>query len=98
MANTLLSPTIITREALRILHANLNFIGSINRQYDSQFANEGASPSGKIGPTLTIRLPNEFTVRSGATLAVQDVTEASTTLTVSTQKGVDMNFSAVDLT
>lgn len=98
MANTILSPTIITREALRILHANLNFIGSINRQYDNQFANEGASPSGKIGPTLTIRLPNQFTVRSGATLAVQDVTEATTTLTVSTQKGVDMNFSVVDLT
>jgi hypothetical protein len=74
MANTILSPTIITREALRILHANLNFIGSINRQYDSKFANEGASPSGKIGPTLTIRKPNQFTVRSGATLAVQDVT------------------------
>jgi hypothetical protein len=98
MANTILSPTIITREALRILHANLNFIGSINRQYDSKFANEGASPSGKIGPTLTIRKPNQFTVRSGATLAVQDVTEASTTLTVSTQKGVDTNFTVSDLT
>lgn len=98
MASTYLSPTIITREALRVLHANLNFIGSINRQYDNQFANEGASPSGKIGPTLTIRLPNQFTVRSGATLAVQDVAESSTTLTVSTQKGVDMNFSVVDLT
>ena len=98
MSNTILSPTIITREALRVLHANLNFIGSINRQYDKQFANEGASPSGKIGPTLTIRLPNQFTVRSGATLAVQDISEQSTTLTVSTQKGVDTNFTVSDLT
>lgn len=98
MSNTILSPTIITREALRILHANLNFIGSINRQYDNQFANSGASPSGKIGPTLTIRLPNQFTVRSGATLAVQDITEQSTTLTVATQKGVDTNFTRTDLT
>src|SRR5689334_16158506 len=98
MSNSLLSPTIITREALRILHANLNFIGSINRQYDNQFANSGASPSGKIGPTLTIRLPNQFTVRSGAVLSVQDVTEQTTTLTVSTQKGVDINFTSQDLT
>lgn len=98
MANTILSPTIITREALRILHANLNFIGSINRQYDKQFANEGASPSGKIGPTLTIRLPNQFTVSTGSTLAVQDVAEATTTLTVSTQKHVDTNFTVQDLT
>jgi hypothetical protein len=98
VANTLLSPTIITREALRILHANLNFIGSINRQYDPQFANEGASPSGKIGPTLTIRMPNQYTVRSGATLAVQDTTETSQVLTVSTQKGVDTSFTSQDLT
>jgi hypothetical protein len=98
MANSFLSPTIITREALRVLHQSVKFIGAVNRQYDNQFANEGASPSGKIGPTLTIRLPNQFTVRSGATLSVQDVTESTTTLTVSTQKGVDLNFSAVDLT
>lgn len=98
MANSLLSPTIITREALRILHAKLNFIGNINRQYDKSFANSGASPSGKIGPTLTIRKPNRYTVRSGATLSVQDVTETSTTLTVSTQKGVDINFTSQDLT
>src|SRR6266567_1909175 len=98
MANSFLSPTIITREALRVLHQSVKFIGAVNRQYDNQFANEGASPSGKLGPTLTIRLPNQFTVRSGATLQVQDIAESTTSLTVSTQKGVDLNFSAVDLT
>jgi hypothetical protein len=98
MANSLLSPTIITREALRILHANLNFISNINRQYDDKFANSGASPSGKIGPSLTIRMPNQFTVRSGATLSTQDVVETSQVLTVSTQKGVDFVFSSQDLT
>jgi len=98
MANTLLSPTVITREALRILHANLNFVGNINKQYDDQFANGGASPSGKIGPSLTIRMPNQFTVRTGANLSSQDVTETSQVLTVSTQKGVDFTFSSQDLT
>lgn len=98
MANSLLTPTIITREALRILHANLNFIGNINRQYDSQFANSGASPSGKLGPNLTIRMPNRCTVGSGATMIVQDVTEESQVLTVSTQKHVAFNFPISDLT
>jgi len=32
MPNTILTPNIITREALRILHQKCNFIGSINRQ------------------------------------------------------------------
>ncbi len=96
--NSLLSPTIITREALRILHANLNFVGNINKQYDDQFANAGASPSGKIGPSLTIRMPNQYTVRTGSVLAVQDTAETSQVLTVSTQKGVDTVFSSQDLT
>lgn len=98
MANTLLSPTIITREALRILHANLNFVGNCDKQYDSQFANSGASPSGKIGPSLTIRMPNQYTVRTGANLSTQDTVETSQVLTVSTQKGVDTVFSTQDLT
>ena len=94
MANSPLTPTAVTREALRILHQKLNFVGNINRQYDSSFATEGA----KIGTTLKIRKPNEFTIRTGAAIAVQDVTEASETLTVATQKGVDIEWSSVDLT
>lgn len=98
MANSLLSPTIITREALRILHANLNFIENCDKQYDKQFANSGASPSGKIGPSLTIRMPNQYTVRTGSTIQVQDTTETSQVITMSTQKGVDTNFTSQDLT
>lgn len=94
MANTLLTPTAVTREALRILHQKLNFVGNIVREYDDSFAKSGA----KIGDSLKIRLPNQYTVRSGATLSAQDTTESSTTLQVATQKGVDLNFTSVDLT
>lgn len=94
MANTLLTPTAVTRKALMILHQKLNFVGSINRQYDDSFAKSGA----KIGDSLKIRMPNQYTVRSGATLSAQDTTETSTTLQVATQKGVDLNFTSVDLT
>jgi hypothetical protein len=94
MANTLLTPSMITRESLRILHQKLNFIGNINRQYDDSFAQSGA----KIGDSLRIRLPNQYTVRSGATLSAQDTTEQSTTLQIANQKGVDLNFSSAELT
>ncbi len=94
MANSLLSPTVITREALRILRNQLNFVGSINRTYDGAFAKSGA----KIGTTLNIRKPNEFTVRTGRVADVQDVSEQTVPLTLNTQKGVDMSFSSVDLT
>ena len=71
MANTILTPTAVTRGALAILHQKLNFVGNINRQYDDRFANSGASPSGKLGPSLQIRLPNQFTVRSGLVMAAK---------------------------
>ena len=94
MANTLLSPTAVTREALRVLHQKLNFVGSITREYDESFARQGA----KIGDTLKVRLPNQYAVRSGATLNAQDTAETSVDLKVQTQKGVDLNFTSVDLT
>ena len=58
MANTILTPTAVTREALRILHQKCKFIGSIDRQYDDSFARTGA----KIGDSLKIRLPNQYAV------------------------------------
>jgi hypothetical protein len=92
--NSILTPTAVTREALRILHQKLNFIGSIERQYDSSFAKDGA----KIGDTLKIRQPNQYTVRTGKTLAAQDTNESSVSLTIGTQKGVDLSFSSAELT
>lgn len=94
MPNTLLSATAVTREALRVLHQKLNFVGSITRDYDDRFAQQGA----KVGDTLKIRLPNQYTVRTGAPLAAQDTAETSVELKVQTQKGVDLNFTSVDLT
>lgn len=94
MANTILTPTAVTREALRILHQKLNFVGSIVRDYDDSYAKTGA----KIGDTLKIRLPNQYTVRTGATLSAQDTVESSVSLQVGTQKGVDLNFTSIDLT
>jgi hypothetical protein len=94
MSHTILTPTAVTREALRILHQKLKFVGSINRQYDESFAKAGA----KIGDSLKIRLPNEFTVRTGRAINVQEVSETSVTLQVATQKGVDFSFNSAEWT
>jgi len=94
MANSILTPTAVTREILRILHEKLSFLGTVNRTYDDSYAKEGA----KIGDTLKIRLPNEYTVRTGKNLNAQDTTESSVDLVVATQKGVDINFSSAELT
>jgi hypothetical protein len=94
MSNNILTPNQITRGALVVLHNNLRFSRTINRQYDEQFAKEGA----KIGNTLRIRLPNQYTVSTGAALSIQATEEIQTTLTVATQKHVDTNFTSLELT
>ena len=94
MSNTLLTNTMITREAARVLHQSGNFLGAVNRQYDDSFARTGA----KIGSALNLRLPSKYTVRTNATFAGQDHTERSTPLTVSSQYGVDISFTTADRT
>jgi hypothetical protein len=84
----------ITRKALEILENNLVITRNVNRQYDDSFAVEGA----KIGSTLRIRLPDRALVTDGAALQVQDDNEQFTTLTVSTQKHIGVNFTSAELT
>lgn len=94
MANSILTPSVIAREALMAFKNKLGFTYNANRQYSSQFAQSGA----KIGNTITIRKPPRFTVASGPALNVQNVTEESAALVLSNQKHVDFLFSTVDLT
>jgi len=94
MANTNLTVDQVTNRAQMVLHQKLNFIGNCNRQYDDSYKTGGA----KGGSDIRIKLPNEFTVRSGKTLNVEDVETQSVTMSTSTQKGVDMNFSSQELT
>ena len=94
MSNSLLTIDMITRKILEILENNLVITRTVNRQYDSSFAQEGA----KIGSTLRIRLPDRALVTDGAALQVQDDNEQFTTLTVASQKHIGVNFTTAELT
>lgn len=93
MPNTLLTHTRITREALRLLHQKLNFIGNTNRQYDGEFAQRG----NKIGQSLQIRLPESFTAATGRVITPQDSIERNVVLPASTQYNVPMQFTSAEL-
>jgi hypothetical protein len=94
MANSLLTIDMITRKSLEILENNLVITRNVNRQYDDSFAVQGA----KIGSTLRIRLPDRALVTDGAALQVQDDNEQNTSLTVSSQKHIGINFTSAELT
>jgi hypothetical protein len=84
----------ITRKSLEILENESVVIRNINREYDDSFAKEGA----KIGSTLRIRKPDRALVTDGAALSVQDENQQYTTLTVSSQKHIGVNFTTAELT
>lgn len=93
MANSLLTIDMITRKALEIFENNLVLTRNINRQYDDSFAKEGA----KIGSTLRIRMPDRALVTDGAALQVQDENEQFTTLSVTNQKHIGVNFTTAEM-
>lgn len=91
--NELLSISMITREALRVLENNLAFTKLVNRQYDSKYGVEGA----KIGTVLNVRKPPRYVGRTGQALSVEGAVESQVQVTLNTQFGVDLQFSSQDL-
>src|SRR5712691_604576 len=95
MANTIVTPSIVAKEALRLLDNNLVFGSLVNRAYEDEF--DKKSNGNRIGDTVLIRKPVRYTVRSGAVASPQDTTEKTVSLQVNTQEGVDLQFSSTDL-
>ena len=93
MANTLLTISKITNEALMVLENELTFTSEVNREYDDQFAVAGA----KIGSTVNVRKPARFIGTTGPNLSVEDFNETSIPVTLNTQFHVDTQFSTADL-
>lgn len=94
MANSFAVVDMVTKEALRIAHEKLSFIGTVDRQYDDSFKQTGA----KHGSTLRVREPNRYTRRQGSrVMDVQEQVESTKTITVATQDGVDMKFNSAEL-
>ena len=90
MANTLITPSIIAKEALFHLENNIILGDKVHRQYKKEFV--------KIGDTVTIRKPVKFVVSDGATRVNQDVIEQTTSIVINNRKHVSWLFSAQDLT
>jgi hypothetical protein len=88
--NTLITPTIIAKEALMQLENNLGMANNVHREYVKEFK--------KVGQTVTIRKPVKFRTKDGATLDKVSIYERSDTFTISSRKHVAWDFSSLELT
>jgi hypothetical protein len=90
MANTLITPSIIAKEAIMQVENNLVMGKLVHREYKKEFI--------KVGDTVSVRKPVKFTVTDGATRSNQDVEEATTPFVINNRKHVSWKFSSQDLT
>lgn len=93
MANTFLTNAVITYEALDVLENTYNAMARVNSEYSDQFKFGGAV----LGQTLSIRKPPRFVGRLGQAVQIEGVTETYVPLTLSYQRGVDIQVSSQDL-
>jgi hypothetical protein len=84
MANTILTPDIIAREALMILSNNAVMANLVHRDYSDDFV-------GAVGDTITVRKPATFVADEfTGEIRVQDATESS--VEVKMDKHLDVSF------
>lgn len=92
MANTILTPTVIAKEAALQTVNNMVMGNLVHRDFKNEFV--------KIGASVQYRRPVKFTVNDGAdiTSAIQDVTEYKDTITIDQRKNVAFEIPTQDLT
>lgn len=96
MTQTTLTADVVAKAALAILDNELNIMKTLHTGYQEEFSQQVNGY--KVGDTISIRRPADFTVRTGATMNTQDVIEGKVTFSVDQQIGVDFQFTSSDLT
>lgn len=89
-SNVLLTPTIIAKEALMQLTNSMTMARHVHTAYKNEFV--------KVGQTITIRKPNKFRATKAQARSNSNISEPSTSITMSTQAHVSWAFSSVELT
>ncbi len=92
MANSPLTLSMITNEALFILKNSLRLARYVDRSYDKSFGQSGA----KIGTVLNVRKPARYVAGNGPKLALQDFAETSAPLALDQQPNVGIQFTSAE--
>ena len=90
MGNTVITSSMIAKEALMQVRNNMVMGNRVHREYKEEFS--------KVGGTVSIRKPVKFVASDGATRVPQDVNEATIPFVINKRKHVSWSFSSQDLT
>lgn len=93
MANSLLTTDKIADRALMRFSESITFLRTVNREYDSSFANKEA----KIGDTLRVPIPQHGIVRKGRVMEPAPLQTIVRPVSVFGQRGIDLTFNSAEL-
>lgn len=93
MSNTILTHQMIAREAAAMLVEEDNLIPNINTGYDGEFTSVNGYEKGN---SIKIGVPPVPVTWTGSTFVDNDVAETSVSLTLDTQIGAGLKFTAVE--
>lgn len=94
MANTLLTPTWVTREVALYFSNSLKGVGQFNREYKDEYRHDGA----KVGDTVKIRLPQQYEASEGEELVVQNILDRTVNLIINRRRHVGIGWSSQQAT
>lgn len=92
MSHAFLPPKVFANAGLKLLKNNL----VMAKLCDAEGVDKAFKPGG--GATVNVKRPPEFTIRTGATAAAQDVIEGEVAVTIDKQAGVDVQFTSAEET
>ena len=93
-ANTLLTISMISRDAAIVLGNTLDLAKRVNRDFDADFNVKSAL----IGQTINIRRPIRPTVRTGSVVDIQAITETYSPVSFTNPVGTDYALTSQELT
>jgi hypothetical protein len=95
-ANSIVTIDAIADRTLAVMHEKIQFIGSVNRDYDEEFSKK--HNGFKQGDAIRIKNPNQYTRRQNSRVAaVQATSETTQSLVVATQDGVDLEWNSAEM-
>jgi hypothetical protein len=90
MANTLITPSWVTKSVAAGFLNEIKFVSHFDRQYDDQYEIAGA----KVGFTVNARMPQRFMATHGQALQVQPLFDSTVPITLNDQINTAWSYSS----
>lgn len=94
MANTIVTPTMVTYEVAMYFVNSLRGVAQFDRSYSDEYARDGA----KVGDTVKVRLPQQWEASEGESLVEQNILDRTVNVILNRRRHVGFGYSTSQAT